>query len=122
MSDDDDQQREDEVTAQDSAVLDLGDLGSDVPVAPELTDDELGATLEALLLVVDAPVPVDALASAVDQSVQRVTAKLHQIAEELTARDSGIDLRRRAVAGGCTPAAAMRPTSSGSCSTARDPN
>ena len=90
MSDDDDQQREDEVTAGDPALLELGDLGSDVPA---LTDDELGATLEALLLVVDAPVPVDALAGAVDQPAQRVTARLHAMAGDLTARDSGIDLR-----------------------------
>ena len=36
----------------------------DVATAPELDDDELGAVLEALLLVVDTPVTVEALAAA----------------------------------------------------------
>ena len=36
-------------------------LGIDVATAPELEDAELGAVLEALLLVVDTPVTVDAL-------------------------------------------------------------
>ena len=49
--------------------------------------------LEALLLVVDTPVPVDALAAAIDQPAYRVAAKLRLMADELTARDSGIDLR-----------------------------
>jgi segregation and condensation protein B len=69
------------------------DLGIDVAEPPELDDAELGATLEALLLVVDTPVPVDALAVAIDQPAYRVTAKLRLMADELTARDSGIDLR-----------------------------
>jgi segregation and condensation protein B len=69
------------------------DLGIDVAEPPELDDAELGATLEALLLVVDAPVPVDALAVAIDQPAYRVAAKLRLMADELTARDSGIDLR-----------------------------
>ncbi|MDT5192558.1 MAG: segregation and condensation protein, partial [Mycobacterium sp.] len=33
------------------------DLGIDVATVPELDDAELGAALEALLLVVDTPVP-----------------------------------------------------------------
>ncbi|CAJ1497693.1 SMC-Scp complex subunit ScpB [[Mycobacterium] kokjensenii] len=68
-------------------------LGIDVAVAPELEDSELGAVLEALLLVVDTPVTVDALAAATDQPVYRITAKLRTMAEEFAARDSGIDLR-----------------------------
>jgi segregation and condensation protein B len=74
--------------------LDLGvDLGIDVAEPPEMADGELGAALEALLLVVDAPVAADALAAALDQPAYRVTAKLRLMADELTARDSGIDLR-----------------------------
>jgi segregation and condensation protein B len=69
------------------------DLGIDVATAPELEDSELGAVLEALLLVVDAPVTVDQLAAATEQPAYRVAAKLQLMAEELTARDSGIDLR-----------------------------
>jgi len=56
--------------------------------------DELGSVLEALLLVVDTPVTVEALAAATQQPVYRITAKLQQMADELTERDSGIDLRK----------------------------
>jgi segregation and condensation protein B len=69
------------------------DLGIDVATAPELEDSELGAALEALLLVVDTPVTVEQLASATDQPAYRVAAKLAVMAEELSARESGIDLR-----------------------------
>jgi len=73
-------------------VTDL-DLGIDVAEPPALEDAELGAVLEALLLVVDTPVTVDALAAAIEQPAYRVAAKLAVMAEELSARDSGIDLR-----------------------------
>lgn len=69
------------------------DLGIDVAKAPELDDDELGAVLEALLLVVDTPVTVEALSSVTEQPVYRVAAKLAVLAAELAERDSGIDLR-----------------------------
>jgi segregation and condensation protein B len=69
------------------------DLGIDVAEPPELDDAELGATLEALLLVVDTPVQVDSLAVAIEQPAYRVAAKLRLMADELTARDSGIELR-----------------------------
>lgn len=49
--------------------------------------------LEALLLVIDTPVTADALAAATEQPVYRVAAKLQLMADELTGRDSGIDLR-----------------------------
>lgn len=68
-------------------------LGIDVATAPELEDDELGSVLEALLLVVDTPITVDALAAATEQPTYRIAAKLHLMAEEYTSRDSGIDLR-----------------------------
>jgi segregation and condensation protein B len=74
-------------------VPDLDHLGIDVAEAPELEDVELGAVLEALLLVVDTPVTVDALAAAIEQPAYRVAAKLRVMAEELAARGSGIDLR-----------------------------
>jgi segregation and condensation protein B len=69
------------------------DLGIDVATPPELEDSELGAALEALLLVVDTPVTVEQLAVATEQPAYRVAAKLAVMAEELTSRESGIDLR-----------------------------
>src|SRR3954463_492742 len=69
------------------------DLGIDVATPPELEDSELGAALEALLLVVDTPVTVEQLAVATEQPAYRVAAKLQLMAGELTARKSGIDLR-----------------------------
>jgi segregation and condensation protein B len=65
----------------------------DPSAAHELDDDELGRVLEALLLVVDAPVSAEALAVATEQPVYRVSATLRGLADHLTARDSGIDLR-----------------------------
>ena len=70
------------------------DLGLDLEsTPPELDDAELGAVLEAMLLVVDSPVSVETLASATEQPAYRVAAKLRLMAEELAERDSGIDLR-----------------------------
>ena len=69
------------------------DLGIDVATAPELEESELGAAIEALLLVVDTPVTVEQLAVVTEQPSYRVAARLQLMAEELTARDSGIDLR-----------------------------
>ncbi|TFV57326.1 SMC-Scp complex subunit ScpB [Mycobacterium sp. PS03-16] len=63
---------------------------------PELDGAELAAVLEALLLVVDTPVSIDALASATDQPAYRIAATLAQMANDLAARDSGIDLREAA--------------------------
>jgi segregation and condensation protein B len=70
------------------------DLGLDLePPVPELDDAELGAVLESLLLVVDTPVSVEALAAVTDQPAYRIAAKLRLMADELAERDSGIDLR-----------------------------
>ncbi len=70
-----------------------GGLGIDVAEPPQMADAELAAALEALLLVVDTPVPVDALAVAIEQPAYRVAAKLQSMADEYAARESGIDLR-----------------------------
>lgn len=59
----------------------------------ELGDAELDAVLEALLLVVDTPVPVDALATATDQASGRISERLRVLAADFAARESGIDLR-----------------------------
>ena len=70
-------------------------MTSDVPDNPIDTEAGAGlaAVLEALLLVVDTPVTTDALAVATDQPAARIAETLHSMAEQLTARDSGIDLR-----------------------------
>lgn len=87
-----------ETSTDDSIDTELGFVADpdgdtdDVP-ALELDDAELGAALEALLLVVDTPVTVDALAAVTDQPADRVADTLRLMAGELAARDSGIDLR-----------------------------
>ena len=77
----------------DAADLDAADLDDAEFDAADLDDAELRAALEALLLVVDTPVTVDALANATDQAVVRVEETLRSMAAEFAARDSGIDLR-----------------------------
>ncbi|MBS1696592.1 MAG: SMC-Scp complex subunit ScpB [Actinobacteria bacterium] len=69
------------------------ELGIDVAVAAEMDDAELASVLEALLLVVDTPVTVDALAAASEEPGHRVEAMLRAMSADLTGRDSGIDLR-----------------------------
>lgn len=71
-------------------------LDLDIPTVPELDEAELGRVLEALLLVVDTPVTVEALASATEQPGDRIAAILRVMAADLAARDSGIDLREAA--------------------------
>jgi segregation and condensation protein B len=80
-------------TGLDDTGLDAGPTDLDDVDGAEVDDTELAHILEALLLVVDAPVSAEALASAIAQPVHRVTETLHRIAGEFTARDSGIDLR-----------------------------
>ncbi len=70
------------------------DLGIEIAEVAPLEAEELGSVLEALLLVVDTPVTDEALATATQQPVYRIAAKLQVMSEELTDRDSGIDLRK----------------------------
>ncbi|QSE94645.1 SMC-Scp complex subunit ScpB [Rhodococcus pseudokoreensis] len=60
---------------------------------PELSDTELAAVLESLLLIVDSPAGAEQLASATGASVNRITEALNRMSAELTARESGMDLR-----------------------------
>lgn len=75
------------------------DLDSDLAGIPDIAEaapmdaEELGSVLEALLLVVDTPVGVETLGAVTGQPVYRIAARLQQMAEELAARDSGIELR-----------------------------
>ncbi len=65
------------------------------PLGDELSSDEaLESALEALLLVVDAPVDEAALASALGQTEQRVRSALARMSAAYTADGRGIDLRR----------------------------
>lgn len=66
----------------------------EIAEAAPMESGELGSVLEALLLVVDTPVTAEALAAATQQPVYRIATKLQEMADELTARDSGIDLRK----------------------------
>jgi segregation and condensation protein B len=76
------------------------DLDSDIAGIPDIAEpapidaEELGSVLEALLLVVDTPVTTEALAAVTQQPVYRIAARLQQMADELTERGSGIDLRQ----------------------------
>lgn len=58
-----------------------------------LEDAELRSALEAMLLVADSPVTSEQLANAVEETQSRVERTLREMSAELTARDSGIDLR-----------------------------
>jgi segregation and condensation protein B len=69
------------------------DLGPELEPQTELDDAELAAVLEALLLVVDTPVPVATLATVTQQTTDKVEAALQRMASELADRGSGIDLR-----------------------------
>lgn len=61
---------------------------------PEFLEDaEFRSALEAMLLVVDAPAPVEQLAAALDDTTERVEGVLRELSAELSARGSGIDLR-----------------------------
>ena len=69
------------------------DVAADEPMLELLDDAELRGALEAMLLVVDSPAPTEQLATAVGDSAGRVETTLRELAAELTARNSGIDLR-----------------------------
>lgn len=83
----------DEAAGTEGDALDTVNDESSDGIDTEITDDELGSALEALLLVVDTPAPVDSLASALDEPIERVEDKLRRMASELAERGSGIDLR-----------------------------
>ena len=62
-------------------------------VVTDLDDDELRSALEAVLLVVDSPAPIELLSSALGTDARRIDSTLKSMASELSARRSGIDLR-----------------------------
>ncbi|WP_099024733.1 SMC-Scp complex subunit ScpB [Mycolicibacterium palauense] len=72
------------------------DLDIEVEATPELPEEELGRVLEAMLLVVDTPVPVETLATVTEQPRLAIAEKLRAMADEFTERDSGIELREAA--------------------------
>lgn len=67
----------------------------DADSLPDVTSDEaLEAGLEALLLVVDSPASEELLADTLGQTQARIVVALRTMAQKLTERASGIDLRR----------------------------
>ena len=72
------------------------DLGLELEPQTQLDEAELTAVIEALLLVVDTPVPVATLATVTQQTTDRVEAAVRRMASELNDRGSGIDLREAA--------------------------
>ncbi|MDP0397154.1 SMC-Scp complex subunit ScpB [Tsukamurella strandjordii] len=58
--------------------------------------DELRSSLEALLLVIDAPASAESLGVALEEPEERITADLRAWAAELTERRSGMELRESA--------------------------
>ncbi|VHO01738.1 Segregation and condensation protein B [Lawsonella clevelandensis] len=61
--------------------------------ASDALHTSLRGAIEAVVLVVDSPISADDLADVVDSDADTVTQILHQWADELTAAQSGIDLR-----------------------------
>lgn len=87
----------------------LSDPDPDVDVShADLDDDELGRVLEALLLVVDAPVGAETLATVIEQPVYRITAKLEVMAAIWRPATAVSICAKSAAAGGCTPGPASR--------------
>ena len=72
---------------------DPDDAAAETVYVEDVDDDELARVLEALLLVVDSPASAEALGAATGQPVHRVTQILMGLADDLNARQSGIDLR-----------------------------
>ncbi|WP_330185882.1 SMC-Scp complex subunit ScpB [Nocardia sp. NBC_01503] len=72
--------------------LELGDEVGESD-SDTLDEAEFRSALEAMLLVVDAPAPVELLASALNDSARRVETTLRLMSRELTERHSGMDLR-----------------------------
>ncbi|MEJ7649771.1 MAG: SMC-Scp complex subunit ScpB [Nakamurella sp.] len=64
-----------------------------LPTQGAIEDDELDGALEAILLVVDTPVPEQSLASAVGRSLAEVRGRLIELAGRYAEARSGIDLR-----------------------------
>ena len=80
--------------------------------------DQLARTLEALLVVASAPLPVEELVAAADDDPERVETALGLLSERYREGRSGIVLERsRAV--GPSARRARRPRRAGGCSSAR---
>jgi len=80
-------------TAQSADPTVDGDTGTLFPDPDMVPDHELVGALEAVLLVIDAPVTETALAAAVGHGPLRVREELTALAARYTAAGSGIELR-----------------------------
>lgn len=73
---------------------DPGALAEPAPIAPDrVEEDDLASAIEAILLVVDTPVEISAIAHAVGYPAGRVAAELEALALKYTETGSGIELR-----------------------------
>jgi segregation and condensation protein B len=75
-----------------------GGAGDPLADGPTETGPGLRASLEAILLVADEPVPVVMLAQVLERPRNEVAAELHDLAAAYTAEDRGFELRE--IAGG----------------------
>jgi segregation and condensation protein B len=73
-------------------------MSAEIEDAQEIQGPGLRASLEAILLVADEPVPVVLLAQVLERPRNEVTAVLHELAEEYQTGGRGFDLRE--IAGG----------------------
>jgi segregation and condensation protein B len=76
------------------------DAGSPAADRPEVPEADLLGALEAVLLIVDAPVDEQALADAVGHPTARVRQELYTLADRYTHARSGIELREVPASGG----------------------
>lgn len=82
-------------TQRPAAVPPPAAAAADADQLPALSDAaDLDSALEALLLVVDSPAGEHALASALEQPVERVLEALHRLRDGYAEGARGIDLRR----------------------------
>jgi segregation and condensation protein B len=81
------------VTGAESAGENLAGADEDLAEPELVADEDVPAALEAVLLVVDAPVTEPALAAAVSRPAAEIREHLVAMAERLADSGSGIDLR-----------------------------
>jgi segregation and condensation protein B len=78
------------------APFELAEVEADPTPPPDARPANLTAALEAILLVLDEPVPTDALAEVLAVPVDEMTGVLEQLSAAYTSEGRGFDLRRAA--------------------------
>ena len=105
-------------TPENHEPAETGDAGPEPGETPD-SGPGLRASLEAILLVADEPVPLVVLAQVLERPRNEVEAELRDLAASYVAEGRGFDLREVAAAGGSTPARIARRWSSVSSVTGR---